>query len=83
MRSLNNKGCAKIPKVLPMFRIIPADQTDVKNFYNNNLQLQGITADKVMNVLKQGYPKDEKALLKQCQKYCFGKKNAIVILPVG
>ena len=63
MRSLNNKGCAKTPKVLHIFRIISTDQTDVKYFYNNNLYLQGVTADKVMNILKQGYPKDQETLL--------------------
>ena len=71
IRSLNDKWCAKIPKVLHMFRIIPADQTDVNNFYNSYLYLKGTTADKVMNILKQGYPKE--TLLDQCQKHFINK----------
>ena len=58
-----------------MFRIIPADQTDVENLYNNYLYLHGVTADKVMNILKQGYPKDPESLLSQHEKFCFTKKK--------
>ena len=76
MRSLNDKGCANVPKVLHMFRIISADQTDVENFYNNYLYLQGTTADKVMNILKQGYPKSNQSLFSQHNKYCFMKKSS-------
>ena len=74
MRSLNNKGFANIPKVLHMFRIIPADQTDVKYLYNNNLYLHGVKADKVMNILKQGYPKFDKKLSysEKCSCYSSG-----------
>ena len=74
MRSLNNKGCEKIPKVLHMFRIIPADQTHVKYLYNNYLFLQGVTADKIMNILKHGYPINYPSLFEQHIKHCF-KKN--------
>ena len=56
MRSLDNKGFAKIPKVLHMFKIIPADQTEVENFYNNYFYLYSCTADKLIEILKQGYP---------------------------
>ena len=54
MRSLNDKGFVKFPKVLHMFRIVPADQSNVKVLYSKYLYLQGTTADKVMNILKQG-----------------------------
>ena len=74
MRSLNDKGCAKIPKVLHMFKIIPADQTDVENFYNNYLYFHGCTADKLIDILKQGYPKNYQLLLGRHKTYCFNKK---------
>ena len=74
MHSLNDKGCAKIPKVLHMFRIIPADQTYDKYLYNNYLNFQGITADQVMKIFKQGYPKNYQSLLEQHEIYCFDKK---------
>ena len=74
MRSLNDKGCAKIPKVLHMFKIIPADQTDIEILYNNYLYFHGVTADKLNNILKEKYPKNHHTLLGQHKKYCFNKK---------
>ena len=73
MRSLNNKGCAIIPKVPHMFKIIPADQTDVKYLYNNYLFLQGVTADNIINILEEGYPIKYHLLLGQHTTYCFNK----------
>ena len=77
-RSLNYKGCASVPNVLHMFKIVPADQTDVEKFYNNYFYLQGVTADKVINILKQGYPENKKTLLDQCEKYCFDTANRVM-----
>ena len=87
IRSLNDKGCAKIPKVLHMFRIIPADQTDVENSYNNYLYLHGVTANKVMNILKKTIPNVWDRYLVNMknivlQMKCFFPKHALVFLPV-
>ena len=46
-------------------------QMKQKKLQNNQLYLQGVTSNKVINVLTSGYPKDSESFSKYCKEECF------------
>ena len=73
LRSIIDENSNHNPTVRYIFRINHVDLNEVEKLKNSFLYLQGVKANKVMNVLKFGYPKDYESLRKQCKEECFGE----------
>ena len=71
--SLDYSECEENTKILHLFRIDPVDENEAEAINASSLYLQGVTANKVMNILTSGYPKYLEALDEQCKKGCFAE----------
>ena len=73
LSSLNSSGCEESAKILHVFKISPADGNEVRKVHNSSLYLQGVTANKIINILTSGYPKTYKSSSKRCKEECFAE----------
>ena len=70
------KYTGKDPNIRYIFKINSDDKTEKIKNQNSPLYFQEIKAHKVLNVLKSGYPKDEKYFGKNCNKEDCVMENA-------
>ena len=73
LRSINDEKSVENLKVLHIFRINHVDLNQSRKIRNANLYFNGISSNKVINVLKSGYPKNWTSYDVQCEKECFGE----------
>ena len=73
MRSINDEKSLEKPNALHIFRINHVNPNELKKVKNASLYFSGISSNKVLNVLKSGYPKNWKSYDRQCEKECFGE----------
>ena len=73
LRSIDDKCTSENSPICYFFKIIPVDKNEAYLINNVSLYLQGVKANKVLDVLTSGYPTDLESLEKQCKKYCFGE----------
>ena len=73
LRSLTDDDCKDNPNIVNIFKITSVDKNEDRRIINNTLYLQGVKSDKVVNILKSGYPLSSELFEKQCKEECFGE----------